>query len=94
MPQGQSQSQPQAPYYHEDSGAVRFWVDTDAGLVGASIRREVLHQHFRPGAQGDEPLDSFLAHARSIEAAVRRRVAAGSIEPVLLREFDLREPTV
>lgn len=82
-----------APHFHEASGAVRFWVETDAGPIGASIRREVLHQHFRPGAQGDDPLETFVAHKQAIEAAVRRRVALGSIEPVLLREFDLREPT-
>jgi len=36
---------PPAPFFHEDSGAVRFWVLDDSGLyVGATISREELLQ--------------------------------------------------
>ena len=77
-------------YFHSDSGAVRFWVVIADGLVGASVARSVLHYRFRPGVMNDDPLETFLSHTPEIEAAVRRRVAQGSIEPVMLRESDLR----
>jgi Protein of unknown function (DUF1488) len=78
------------PFLHDDTGAVRFWVDVDGQPVGASIRREVLHQCFAAGRSDDQPLATYQAHSTALHAAVRRRVAGGSIEPVMLREFDLR----
>jgi len=80
------------PYLHDDSGAVRFWVDVDGQSVGASIRKETLHYRFAPGRNDDQPLATYLANADEIAEAVRRRVAAGSIEPVMLREHDLPTP--
>ena len=77
-------------YFHTDSGAVRFWVAIADGFVGASISRSVLHYRFRPGVVDDDPIETFLSHTPEIEAAVRRRVDKGSIEPVILREYDLR----
>jgi len=71
---------------------VRFWIPIDGQLVGASISRETLHYRFRPTAKGDDPLETYTANAADIAAAVVRRVAQGSIEPVMLREFDLRAP--
>jgi len=81
---------PQPPFFHEESASVRFWVQTDAGLIGASISRSVLHHRFQPGAKDDDPLQTYGAHAETIGAAVRMRVAAGSLEPVMVREYDLR----
>ena len=81
----------QEPFFHQESGAVRFWVPINGQWVGASISRETLHHRFRPTAKDDDPLETFTAHARDITAAVGRRVAQGSLEPVMLREFDLRE---
>ena len=83
---------PQQAYFHDDSAAVRFWVEITGLPVGASISKNTLHYHFMPGRSDDQPLATYLAHAAEIEAAVRRRVAAGSIEPVMLREADLRPP--
>ena len=80
----------QAPFFHSDSGAVRFWVPIDDQLIGCSISRETLHHRFRPGVQGDDPLGTFNTYSSDIIAAVKRRVAQGSIEPVMLREYDLR----
>jgi len=37
-------------------------------------------------------METFTANLPEIEAAVRRRLAAGSAEPVMLREHDLRAP--
>lgn len=81
---------PPAPFFHEDSGAVRFWVLDESGLyVGATISRETLHFRFQSGLSGSDAVASYLQHHREIDAAVRRRIAAGSIEPVMLRERDV-----
>ncbi len=81
---------PQAPYFHDDSAAVRFWVDVDGATVGASVSKSTLHYRYMPQRSDDEPLATYLAHQDEIDAVVRRRVAGGSIEPVMLREYDLR----
>jgi Protein of unknown function (DUF1488) len=81
--------QPQ-PFFHEPSGTVRFWVVVEELLVGASVDRNTLHYRYHAQASDDEPLATYLAHAAEIDSAVRRRVAGGSIEPVMIREFDLR----
>ena len=78
------------PFFHESSGTVRFWVRIDGKLMGASVGRAALHHRYRPNGQDDDPVDIFRAHLADIEAAVRVRVAQGSIEPVMLREYDLR----
>jgi len=77
-------------YFHDDSSAIRFWVEVVGLPVGASIGQAVLHHRFRPGRQDDDPMTTYLAHSEEIHAAVRRRVAQGSIEPVMLREHDLQ----
>lgn len=79
----------QEPYFHEESGTVRFWVPVDGQVVGCSVSRETLHYRYRPGAQGENPLDTYASNSEALQAAVRRRVALGSIEPVMLRENDL-----
>jgi hypothetical protein len=81
------------PFFHESSGTVRFWVTVDEKMIGASVGQLALHHCFRPTAQGDDPVDTFRSHLADIEAAVRRRVAQGALEPVMLREFDLRTPS-
>ena len=81
-----------APFFHEGSATIRFWVEVNGVPLGASVGREALHHRYRPGASGDDPLETYLANAADIEAAVRRRLAAGSREPVMLREYDLRDP--
>lgn len=80
----------QAPFFHEPSDTVRFWVLVDDKLVGASIGRNTLHYRYQPTKTDDEPLATYAANSAEIEAAVRRRVATGSIEPVMLREYDVR----
>jgi len=81
------------PYFHADSDTVRFWVPVNGELMGSSINRQVLHFHFRPNAKDDVPLETYTQHAVEIASAVERRVAQGSREPVMLREFDLRKPS-
>jgi len=77
-------------YFHPDSEAVRFWVCHGDALVGASVSRRALHYRFRPEAVDDDPLETYQRFAALINAAVLRRVAEGALEPVMLREFDLR----
>ena len=84
----------QAPYFHEDSNAVRFWVLVDGSFVGASISKATLHYRFRPGAEGDDPLQTYTENSAAVDAVVRRRVAGGSREPVMVREYDLRDDVV
>ncbi|HKB55136.1 MAG TPA: DUF1488 family protein [Ramlibacter sp.] len=79
-----------SPFFHEASGAVRFWIVVDGKPFGASVSREALHHRYRPTMHDDEPLETYLANAADIEAAVRRRLAQGSREPVMLREYDSR----
>ncbi|MES2938436.1 MAG: DUF1488 family protein [Pseudomonadota bacterium] len=80
------------PFFHDASATVRFQVDVDGSVLQASVSRDALHYRYRPTAQGEDPLDTFRQNAADIEAAVRRRVAAGSREPIMLREYDLRVP--
>jgi hypothetical protein len=82
----------QPPFFHDASGTVRFWVEIEGQLIGASVGKETLHYRYRSTATGDEPLETYALHAQDIDDAVRRRVAKGSTEPVMLREFDLNAP--
>ena len=77
-------------FFHEGSGSVRFWVEVDGAFVGAIISRQTLHYRYKPESGNDEALATYLQNATEIDAAVRRRVAAGSREPVMLRDFDVR----
>ena len=80
----------QPPFFHLVSGTVRFWVLVDDLLIGASIGKETLHYRYTPQLTGEDPLATYTQNAAEIDAAVRRRVAAGSREPVMLRDFDVR----
>jgi uncharacterized protein DUF1488 len=79
-----------APFFHESSGTVRFWILVDGQPFSASVSREALHHRYRSNAQGEDPMETYRDNAADIEAAVRRRLAQGSREPVMLREYDLR----
>jgi Protein of unknown function (DUF1488) len=82
-----------APYLHTDTDALRFWVVCDDGqTVGATISLQTLHWRFKGERNGSNALTTYAAHRDEIDAAVRRRVARGSREPVMLREFDLAAP--
>jgi len=80
------------PFLHLPSGTVRFWVPVEGQVVGASIRREILHYRYNPTRTDDDPLVTYAANEAELHAAVRRRVAKGSIEPVMLRDADLQAP--
>lgn len=78
------------PYFHDDTGALRFWVRSEnAGFVGASVRKQILHYHFKSASDGTDAVQTYRAHQDLFDAAVLSRIAQGSIEPVMLREADV-----
>jgi hypothetical protein len=83
-----------SPFFHPDSGAVRFWVRVPgAAPIGAIVAKQVLHYRFGARLDGSDAVATYEAHRTDIDAAVLRRVGSGSIEPVMLREHDLPPPT-
>ena len=80
----------QSPFFHAISGTVRFWVPIGDEFVGASIRKETLHYRYSPHMTDEDPLATYMQNAAQIDAAVRIRVAAGSREPVILQDVDVR----
>lgn len=79
-------------FFHEESGAVRLWVRTEAGgCMGAIARKAVLHYRFGAALDGVDALKTYQDHRQEVDAAVLRRIAAGSLEPVILREADFGE---
>lgn len=79
----------QESYFHEASRTVRFWVLIDDQYVGASIGKETLHYRYHAQRSDDDPLITYAENAIEIDAAVKRRVANGSVEPVMLRDADV-----
>lgn len=77
-------------FFHLPSGTVRFWIPVGQRFVGASIHSVDLHYRYCAHETTDQPLATFLAHAGEIEVAVRRRLDAGALEPVILRGPDLQ----
>ncbi|WP_201492179.1 DUF1488 family protein [Rubrivivax sp. A210] len=81
------------PAFDAVADAVRFRVQLPDGLsVGARISRLVLHYRFKGQADGSDAVAVFQANRHEIDAAVVRRVVAGSWDPVMLREHDLPAP--
>lgn len=76
-------------YLHLESDSVRFWALVDGTWVGAMISRRALHHRFQPQAVDEDPMQTYQTFEQEIHAAVRRRVAAGSREPVMLRDGDV-----
>jgi len=85
-------SAPPQAFFHIMSGTVRFWVQVGDEFIGATIGRETLHYRYHPDRSDDDPLATYVANAAEIDAAVKRRVATGSREPVMLRDPDVRAP--
>ncbi len=78
------------PEYHPDSGGLRFWVATPHGpAIGAILSKQLLQHRFQGGSDDHDAVAAYQRHCADIDAAVLRRVASGSIEPVMLREHDL-----
>lgn len=79
-----------APFFHQDTEALRFWVQVPGGVpIGAMLTRQLLHYRFDAKPDGSNAVALYEAHRSELDAAVLARVANGSIEPVMLREHDL-----
>ncbi len=80
---------PPPPEFHGETEALWFWVAADGDdAVRASISRWVLHYRFKGNLDGSDAAATYSAHRSLIDAAVLRRIDAGSREPVILREAD------
>ena len=78
------------PFFHQDTEALRFWVQVPGGApIGAILTKPLLHYRFDAKPDGSDAVAIYEAHRSDIDAAVLSRVASGSIEPVMLREHDL-----
>lgn len=84
---------PPSPFFHDATGVVRFWVLNNGAFVGATVAQESLRYHFRAGTSGADALAAYTAHRVQLDDAVRRRIAKGSVEPVMLRDADVAPPT-
>lgn len=77
------------PFFHQPSASVRFWVPIEGSpAVAASVGASTLRYRFHLGASDVELVGVYLAHLPSLHDAVRRRLSAGSREPVMLRDAD------
>ena len=66
-----------SPHYDAGTeGAIRFPMTDGQRVIACEIPAEVLHAAF--GADGGDPLDTFLAHRAAIEAAASRAFDAGT----------------
>jgi hypothetical protein len=81
------------PFFRPDAGDLCVWVALQAGPpIGVILSRQVLQYRLQAQPDGSDAVARYEAHRNEIDAAVLRRVAAGSIEPVILREHDLPAP--
>lgn len=79
-----------SPWFHHDSGGLRFWVELpDGPPMGAVLSARLLQFLYQGHADGSDAIAIYEANRRAIDDAVVRRAAAGSLEPVMLRENDL-----
>jgi hypothetical protein len=79
-----------SPWFHTDSGGLRFWVALpDGPPMGAVLSARLLQLLYEASPDGSDAVAVYESNRRVIDAAVVRRAAAGSLEPVMLREYDL-----
>lgn len=76
-------------FFHEASSTVRFWVQVGENVVGAMVGQSTLHYRYHAEKNNDDALATYRENEVAIDDAVRRRVANGSIEPVMLRDADI-----
>jgi hypothetical protein len=76
-------------YYDASAATVTFWVEVDGVPVRAIIGKATLHYRYQKNSSTDDPLATYEQHAGEIAEAVRRRLAAGAREPVMLRDGDV-----
>ena len=72
--------------FDEAADTVRFCVWIDGVMVDASVGAAVLRSHY---GHESSPTTLFMEHSSALLEAVRDRIAGGSIEPIVLHEYDL-----
>ena len=77
-------------FFHAASGCVRFWVPIAGIWVGASVSKATLQGRYAAAPADDDALLTFRAHEPELQDAVRRRVARGGIELVVVGAADLK----
>jgi hypothetical protein len=76
------------PIFHDAARTVRFWVPVDGTSVCALVSGATLRCCFAPADPGRTVLAIFGAHLAELDEMVRRKVAAGFLEPVMLHDSD------
>ena len=74
--------------FRETAHIVRFWVQVDGRLVCAMVSDTSLRCCLAPAEPRKAALAIFGEHLAELDEMVRRRVAAGSVEPVMLQDSD------
>lgn len=73
---------------HDVAHIVRFWVQVDGTPVCAMVSDNSLRCCFVPAQPRKAALLIFGEHLAELDEMVRRRIAAGSAEPVMLHDSD------
>lgn len=74
-------------HFDDATDAICFCVDIGGTLVHASIDASVLKSHYDHAAK---PMVLFQKHSPALLEAVSDRISGGSIELIVLREYDLK----
>lgn len=73
------------PRYDPSTTSVCFYVLVRDIPVKSFVTRDWLVSRYGPSVPADDGMvDAYLAHAKSIDDEIARRVAAGRLEPVWL----------
>ena len=73
---------------HDVAHIVRFWVPVNGKSVSAMVSDTSLRCCFVPAQPRKTALSIFGEHRAELDEMVRRRIAAGSTEPVMLHDSD------
>ena len=73
---------------HDVAHIVRFWVQVDGVPVCAMVSETSLRCCFVPAQPRKGALTIFGEHLAELDEMVRRWIAAGSAEPVMLQDSD------
>ena len=76
------------PIFHDAARTVRFWVPVNGVAVCAMVDEATLRCCFVPPQPRESALSLVGAHQKELDDIVRRKIAAGSVEPVMLHDSD------
>lgn len=67
---------------------VRFWVPVNGIAVCAVVEETTLRCCFAPPQPRESALSLVGTHQKELDDIVRRKIAAGAVEPVMLHDSD------